>query len=189
VSAHSCPSGIIDGLDEENRMTTATMTPTWHAERRPDAPAIVMGTSGETVTYAQLEDRSTRFARALRARGIGPGDHVAVLMENNRPYLEVTWAAQRSGLYYTAINRHLRAHEVQYVLDDCGAVALVSSEAMADVVAELDVARLRVRISAVGALPGFERYDDVVAGEVPGPLDDEREGQEMLYSSGTTGLP
>src|SRR5687767_13453306 len=104
------------------------MTPSWHAEHTPDSPAIVMASTGETVTYAELEDRSTRFARALRSRGVGAGDHIAVLMENNRPFLEVVWAAQRSGLYYTAINSHLRSSEVQYVLDDCGAIALVSSE-------------------------------------------------------------
>jgi acyl-CoA synthetase (AMP-forming)/AMP-acid ligase II len=167
----------------------ATMTPSWHAARTPDTPAIIMASSGETVTYAELDDRSTRLARALRARGVVGGDHVAIFMENNRPYLEVVWAAQRSGLYYTAINSHLRPAEVQYLLDDCGAVAFVSSEGMAAVVAELDLSRISVRVSAVGDLPGFERYDDVVAAEAPGPLADEREGREMLYSSGTTGRP
>jgi long-chain acyl-CoA synthetase len=172
----------------EGRIVAPT-TPSWHAENTPDVPAITMGASGETTSYGELEDRSTRFARALRSRGIAAGDHIAVLMENNRAYLEVTWAAQRSGLYYTAINSHLRPGEVQYVLDDCGAAALVSSEAMADVVAGLDLARVPVRVSAAGMLDGFERYDDMLAGERPGPLDDEQEGREMLYSSGTTGRP
>jgi fatty-acyl-CoA synthase len=165
------------------------MTPGWHAEHTPDAAAIVMGSSGETVTYAELEERSTRFARALRSRGVRSGDHIAILMENNRPYLEVTWAAQRSGLFYTAINTHLRAAEVQYILDDCGAVGLVASEAMAGVIAGLDVSRQAIRVSALGELSGFERYADVLAATEPGPLGDECEGREMLYSSGTTGRP
>ena len=46
------------------------MTPSWHAVHTPDAPAIIMGSSGETATYADLEDRSSRFARALRTRGL-----------------------------------------------------------------------------------------------------------------------
>jgi acyl-CoA synthetase (AMP-forming)/AMP-acid ligase II len=112
----------------------APLTPSWHAEATPDVPAIVLGSTGETVTYAQLEDRSTRLARALAARGLSEGDTVAICMENNRQYLEAAWAAQRSGLRYTAVNSHLRPAEVQYVLDDSGAVALVSSAAMADVV-------------------------------------------------------
>jgi len=164
-------------------------TPTWHAERTPGAPAVVMGSTGETTTYAELEDRSCRFARALRDRGLGPGDHVAILLENNRPFLEVLWAAQRSGLHYTTVNRHLRPAEVQYVLDDCGAGALVSSVAMEEVVAGLDLSRIGTRVCAVGDLDTFERYDDLLAATPPGPLDDEREGREMLYSSGTTGRP
>ncbi|KAA9156235.1 acyl-CoA synthetase [Amycolatopsis acidicola] len=164
------------------------MTPSWHADQDPDVAAIILGDSGEVVTYGQLDERSTRFARALRARGLGVGDHVAILMENNREYLEVAWAAQRSGLYYTAINSHLLAGEVQYVLDDCGAAALIASEAMADVLDGLDLARVPVRI-AVGAHAGFERYDEVLAADGPGALEGECEGREMLYSSGTTGRP
>jgi fatty-acyl-CoA synthase len=170
-------------------MMTISMTPTWHAERTPDVPAIIMATSGETSTFAELEDRSIRLARALRERGVTAGDHIAILMENNRQYLEVAWAAQRSGLHYTAINRHLRPAEVQYVLDDCGAVVLVASEQTTPVVASLDLSRVRVRIAAVGEVPSFESYVDVIAAVSAGPLEDEREGREMLYSSGTTGRP
>ena len=165
------------------------MTLRWCAERTPGATAIIMGSSSAEVSYAELDDHSTRLVRALRSRGIGPGDSIAILMENNRQFLEVGWAAQRSGLYYTAVNSHLRAAEVQYVLDDCGAAALVASQSLAGVVAGLDLSRIPVRISGAGELPGFERYDQVLAGTRPGPLDDEREGREMLYSSGTTGRP
>ena len=165
------------------------LTPGAHARRTPEAPAIIMGSSGETTTYAQLEDRSRRLGAALRARGFEPGGHLAVLMENNRPYLEVLWAAQRSGLRYTAVNRHLRPAEVQYVLDDCGATALVSSESMREVIDGLDLSQLTTRICALGELDGFERYDDLLASASPDDLTDELEGREMLYSSGTTGQP
>jgi long-chain acyl-CoA synthetase len=167
----------------------APLTPSWHAERTPDAPAIIMGTSGEFVTYAQLEDRSSRLARALRAQGVHEGDTIAILMENNRQYLEVAWAAQRSGLRYTAFNNHLRPAEAQYVLDDCGAVVLFSSEAMADVVGRLDLSVIPLQVCANGRLPGFRHYDDFLASADLASLADEREGREMLYSSGTTGRP
>src|SRR5258708_14491699 len=142
----------------------APMTPTWHAEHTPDVPAIAMGASGETVTYAQLEERSARFARALRSRGLAAGDHIAIFMENNRPYLEVAWAAQRSGLYYTAVNTHLRPGEVQYVLDHCGAVAVIASQALPEVVSRLVLSRLRGPLCPFGALDAFERYADVLPG-------------------------
>ena len=170
-------------------MGAAPLTPGWHAERTPNAPAIIMGATGETTSYAELEDRSSRLARVLRARGLREGGTIAICMENNRAYLEIAWAAQRSGLRYTAINSHLRPAEVQYVLDDCGATALFSSAAMADEVARLDLSVVPVLVSAEGDLPGFERYADLLAGALPGPLGDEREGREMLYSSGTTGRP
>ncbi len=167
----------------------AEMTPGWHAAHSPDRAAIVMGSSGEVVTYRELEERSTRFARALRSRGLLVGDHIAILMENSPAFLEVAWAAQRSGLYYTAINRHLRAGEVQYVLDDCGATALVTTDAMIDVVAGLDLTKIPVRIASGADMSGFERYEEVLSAESAAPLDDECEGREMLYSSGTTGRP
>jgi long-chain acyl-CoA synthetase len=164
-------------------------TPSWYAEHTPDAPAIVMGSTGETVSYAELEERSTRMALALSARGLVEGDTIAILMENNRPFFEIAWAAQRSGLRYTAINCHLRPAEAQYILDDCGAMALISSASMADVIERLDLSVIETLVSAVGDLPGFERYDDLLAAAPAGPPAQAREGREMLYSSGTTGRP
>jgi fatty-acyl-CoA synthase len=170
-------------------VTAPELTPRAHAQNSPDRPAIIMGGSGEVVTFGQLDDTSRRLAQAFRSRGLGEGDHVAILMENCPQFLEVAWAAQRSGLYYTAINGHLRANEVQYVLEDSGASALITSAVMAELVNQLDVSRLQTRICVGGDLQGFEPYDDVVAAASPAPLEDDREGREMLYSSGTTGQP
>jgi fatty-acyl-CoA synthase len=169
-------------------MTEVVLSPSWHAEHKPNAPAIIMGASGERVTFGELEDRSRRFAAALRARGVRPGEHISILMENNRPYLEVAWAAQRSGFYYTAINSHLRRGEVQYILEDSQSIALVTSEAMAGVVGDLDLTRIGVRVSASGTVPGFDAYADMLSAS-PLPVEEQREGREMLYSSGTTGRP
>ncbi len=180
---------IIRVTEEVQSTQLASLAPSWHAASTPGRPAIVMGSNGVTVTYAELEERSRRFAGALRARGLKVGDHLAILMDNSHTFLEVAWAAQRAGLYYTPINNHLRPGQVQYVLDDCGASALVSSRALADVIARLDTSRVPVRISADGNLAGFEHFDDVVAAQTGAPVGDECEGREMLYSSGTTGRP
>ncbi len=170
-------------------MAAVPMTLGLHAERDPDRPAIVMGETGQIVTYRELEQRSVAGARALRRRGLGVGSQLAILAENTRAFLEIAWAAQRSGLYYTAVNRHLRPAEVQYILDDCGGTALVTTAAMADVVAGLDLSRITVRICAAGELPGFTPYEELLAAESGEPLSDECEGREMLYSGGTTGRP
>lgn len=169
------------------------MWPAPHAERNPDKPAYVMAGSGEVVTYRQLDDRSNQLARLLHDRGLRFGDHLAIFMDNNARYLEVCWAAQRSGLYFTPINYHFNAEEVAYIVDDCDASALVTSAALgatASELASLLPAQVATRLMVGGATAeGYERYDDAVGAYPAEPLAEELEGHAMLYSSGTTGRP
>ena len=71
--------------------------PCVHAAERPDQPAVIMGGSGEVLTYGQLEDASNRMAHLLRAAGLQRGDHVAVLLTNRPEWYPVVWGAMRSG--------------------------------------------------------------------------------------------
>ena len=87
-----------------------------HAAANPDQPAVIMGSSGETVSYAEYEARCNRVAHLLRAAGLKRGDHISVFMENNPRMLEIEGAAERSGLYYTLVNAYLAADEVAYVV-------------------------------------------------------------------------
>jgi len=87
------------------------MHPGDYAITNPSKPAVVMAGTGETYTYRQLDEGSARLANLFRARGIGHGDHIAILLDNHSRYLEVAWAAHRSGIYYTPINWHLGADE------------------------------------------------------------------------------
>jgi fatty-acyl-CoA synthase len=159
------------------------------AAEHPDRPAVIMSGSGEVTTYRMLDERSNRLAHQLRAAGLRTGDHLALMMENSSALLEVAWAAQRSGLYYTALNSHLRQGEVQHILDDCGAVAFFVSGRLGGVARELDLERIRLRVAVSGEVAGFESYDEVLARGMPTPVADQAEGREMLYSSGTTGVP
>lgn len=168
------------------------MWPATYAAETPDKPAYVMAGSGEAVSYRELDDRSNRLAQLMAAAGIGFGDHIAIFMENNARYLEVCWAAQRSGVYYTAINSHFNAAEVAYVLEDCDARLLVTSTALADVAAELVdtmADAVETRLVVGGSLEGYEPYEEAVARFPAEPLAEELEGHAMLYSSGTTGRP
>jgi len=157
----------------------------------PDHPAVVMGASGEVITHGELEARSQRLAQLLHAQGLRPGDHLAVLMENHPRYFEVFWAAMRSGLYVTPINWHLKAEEAGYIVEDCGASALVTSKALEPVATELapHLGNVRVRLVVDGPVEGYERLEDAVAAYPAEPLDEEVEGAWMFYSSGTTGRP
>ncbi|HUP85161.1 MAG TPA: AMP-binding protein [Acidimicrobiales bacterium] len=169
------------------------MYPGTQAERVPDRAALVMAGTGETVAYRELDERSNQLAHLLRAGGLQRGDHVALLMENQPRFLEVVWAALRSGLYLTAINSHLTAEEVAYIVGDCGAKAFVSSRALADVAGEMpwkELADVGTRLMADEvAADGFDRYEDALAAFPTTRIDDESSGATMLYSSGTTGRP
>jgi fatty-acyl-CoA synthase len=111
---------------------------------------------------------------------------MAIVMENNLEYLVVAWAAQRAGCYYTAINRHLRDAEVRYILEDCGAQLIVTSPSCAK---GIDLSAVPHRFTVGAPTAGFDSYHEALANGAPTPINDEREGQDMLYSSGTTGQP
>jgi acyl-CoA synthetase (AMP-forming)/AMP-acid ligase II len=107
------------------------MHPGIHGQSRPDQPAAVMADSGNILTHGQLDARSNQLAHLFRNAGLKVGDRVAIFMENHLAYFEVLWAALRSGLYLTTINRFLTAEETAYILTDSEAKALVTSPAMA----------------------------------------------------------
>ena len=166
-----------------------------HARAHPDQPLLIMGSTGETVTYAEYEARSNRLAQLFRAQGLRRGDHVAYFLENHPRYLELQGAAERTGLYYTLVNSYLSAEEVAYIVNDCQARVFITSAAKRDVAvaAAADCPRVE-RFLMVGAGPGevpppFEPYEDVVGAFPAEPVSDEQLGAALLYSSGTTGRP
>ncbi len=168
------------------------MYPGTIAQRRPDHPAVVMAGSGDVVTYRDLDERSNRLAHFLRVQGLTRGDHIALFMENQPRFMEVAWAALRSGLYLTAINSHLTAEEVGYIVGDCGAKAFVTSAHMTKVAADIDWASLTgvtARLMVDEATAGFDDYLAATEAMPSTPIDDESTGATMLYSSGTTGRP
>ena len=104
-----------------------------NAQKFADRPAFIMATSGEAVTYGELESRSNRLAHLLRAQGLQRLGHYAVFMENNSRYVESCVAGERSGLYYTCINGYLQADELAYILNNSASKVLITSEAKRDV--------------------------------------------------------
>jgi len=163
----------------------------FHARRDPAKPAIVMARSEITVTYGELDERSMRLAQLFHAAGLRPGDVVAILLENHPRFLEVYWASVRSGLYATAVNRHLTAPEAAYIVNDSGAKALISSAALADTAAAMvaEIPNCPIRLAVDGPVAGFERYEDAIAAHPGEPLPEQPLGDFMNYSSGTTGRP
>ncbi|MFD8244990.1 acyl-CoA synthetase [Nocardia sp. NPDC059691] len=167
------------------------MYPGAHVDRFPDKPAVVVAESGEALTYRELEENSVRLARHLYDAGLRKGDHVALLSGNDPKIYEVYWAALRTGLYITAVNRHLSPSEISYIVNDCGARALIVSAGLADAAEQIvpETPAVEIRLAFGGQVPGYKSYEDARVAASPDPLPDQPRGADMLYSSGTTGRP
>ena len=159
--------------------------------RHGDQPAIVMAGSGRTVSYRELDARSTRLARVFDGSGLRPGDHVALMLGNQPEFFDVLWAALRSGLYVTPINWHLGIDEAAYIIRDCNAKVFVTSFDLAHVAEELATRLPNIdrRLMVGGAIEGYDDFESTLASASAVPRDDEHSGALMVYSSGTTGYP
>ncbi|MGY2004294.1 long-chain-fatty-acid--CoA ligase [Blastococcus sp. SYSU DS1024] len=174
-------------------MTLSDQLARW-SRATPDATALRFEGTGRS--YAELDQRVTRLARALRQRGVGTGDRVAVLTLNGMEGWESYLAGVRLGAIVVPVNFRLVADEVAYVLTDSGAVALVVDAPLAEVAAKAreqapDVATALV-VGGGDAGPGSEDYEAALAAAGTDPLDvvvDEDEPAFIMYTSGTTGRP
>jgi long-chain acyl-CoA synthetase len=158
-----------------------------HAIAAARSPALVI--DGDAISFGELYARSQRVAAALHEAGLRRGDGVALVLPNRPEFLEITWGAQLSGLYYTAVNTHFLPDEVGYVIDDSDAKAVFIDASMPELAAHIRAANVAViaHIAVGGPLPGWRCYEDALA--APGDAPPASDGSEMLYSSGTTGRP
>ncbi len=156
-------------------------------------PALILASAGTVIGFDELEERANKLAHYWRAAGLRQGDTIAVIMENNEHIHAVMWAARRSGLYYALINTHLTAAEAAYIVENSSARAVIGSRAMRPICAaladELNGELPELLLIADDDLPGWQRYPECVAGQPSVPIPDEREGDLLQYSSGTTGRP
>src|SRR4051812_15838272 len=102
-------------------MTMSDQLARW-ARRTPDVAALRF--EGAGLSYAELDARVSRLARALSERGIGVGDRIAVLALNGMEVWEAYLAGVRLGAIVVPVNFRLVADEIAYVLADSGTVAL-----------------------------------------------------------------
>ena len=166
-------------------------------ETVPDREALVCGE--RRLTFAEAEARANRLAHALAARGIGPGDHVALLLYNGTEYLEAMIAAFKLRAVPINVNYRYVEDELRYLLTDADVKAIVVHRALAPRLAAVhdDVPLLATSLvvdDASGAsTEGLEAVDYEAA------LADASDGADfaprspddlyILYTGGTTGMP
>jgi long-chain acyl-CoA synthetase len=167
-------------------MTERTAGPvrgvTDHAATGPDRPAIIAG--DVTRTYGQLEQRALRLASVLAQRGAGPGRPVAAVLPNGIEIFEVATAASMLDAPFLPVNRHLRSHELAYILSDADVAVVVGHQAVDH---QLHQALDDLGIPSVSV--GVD-YEDELAAASPLPGGNSGGSPElMFYTSGTTARP
>ncbi|RYE93946.1 MAG: long-chain fatty acid--CoA ligase [Myxococcales bacterium] len=165
------------------------------AQRRPDHPALIVGST--TLTYAQLHDQAARFGAALGTLGVTAGQRVALLLPNVPAFTIAYYGALYAGASVVPLNVLLTADEIAYHLTDAQAAALVTVDALLP--AALPGARQAGSVPVIaarlgeGPLPdGVLAFSDLIAAATP--LDDlpatsPDDTAVILYTSGTTGRP
>ncbi|MSW20270.1 MAG: AMP-binding protein, partial [Actinobacteria bacterium] len=134
------------------------MHPGTFAASTPDKPALIMGSSGHIVTFAELDAAANRLSQLLHSAGLRPGDHIAICMENHPRYLEVIWGCHYAGLVYTACSSRLTSHELTYIVNDCNAKAFITTKYKSDQATEVlpSIGNASLRLMLDGTVTGYE---------------------------------
>jgi long-chain acyl-CoA synthetase len=162
------------------------------AVRAREAPdRIALHSPQGTRSFAELNANANRLVRALRRRGLGKGDAVALVCGNRPEFVETYKAAIRAGLRVTPVNWHLTGTEMTYIAENCEARALIGEARWSEALQQVAHSRpsLQARLAIGGSVPGFESYADALSAESGDDLEDPVLGHQMLYTSGTTGHP
>ncbi|GHF34361.1 long-chain acyl-CoA synthetase [Amycolatopsis bartoniae] len=160
------------------------------ARRHPDRAALVCGE--QSLTYAELDRRARQVAEAVRARGVRPGDRVALIGPNVVEFPVVYYGLLKAGAVVIPLNPLLKERELAFIFGDSGTVAVFAWEG-SEQLPVLDNARRAAAgsptvrdVFAFGDLPGL-------LAPHPGTADAEPTGAEdpavIIYTSGTTGTP
>jgi crotonobetaine/carnitine-CoA ligase len=154
------------------------------AKRWPDKVGWVFDTTGERVTYAEIDARTSRLALALRELGVRTGDRVAVMLRN-RPEFPLLWLAlAKAGGVLVPVNTSYRELDGTHVLRHSGARLAVAAEEFAGL-----LGRVASQTSVERVITPDELALQVPAGEPPAFQAHSERPVNIQYTSGTTGAP
>ncbi len=189
---------------DRNRANHAPLTPLlfldWTAEVYPGRLAVVHGE--RRYTWAQTAERCRRLASALAARGIGPGDTVAVMAANTPEMVEAHFGVPMTGAVLNALNTRLDAESIAFMLDHGEARVLIADREFSGTVRRaLEIATRKPAVVDIedpeyrgpGDRVGDLDYEALLAGASPeyarAEPRDEWQAIALSYTSGTTGNP
>lgn len=153
------------------------------AEHDPERAALFLG-QDRVASYGELHDAALRIAGALRARGVQPGDRVAIFMKNVPDYLIAQYGIWYAGAAAVPINAKLHVREAAWIIENAGANLAFATPGLASGLAG-EAAGCRVVTTG-----GADWQDCLAAKPLEGPW--QRDPQDLawlFYTSGTTGRP
>lgn len=189
------------------------------ADAYPDRDAVVYPDRNIRYTYAQFDSLCRQTAKGLMRMGIGKGDHVAIWASNIPEWLAVQFATAKIGAVLVTVNTNYQAHELDYLLKQSDAAALIIMDSyrgtsypdiVSSLIPELQEAKpgqlkserypfLKTLIYIGNKrLPGMYHWDDterlaktVTDAELEERMNslDKDDVINMQYTSGTTGFP
>ena len=175
-----------DLTERLQRAAAVGMTASVWAREKPRAVAI--HDPHGTRDFFDVNANANRLVRLLREHGFKAGDSVALMCGNRAEFVEVLSATLRAGYRFTPVNWHLTADEVEYIINDCEASALIA-EPRYPAALSARASNIRLRMAIGAPADGFLPYHETLAGLDGSDIDDPVLGGAMLYTSGTTGRP
>ena len=154
--------------------------------------ALVDGTSGDATSYGALVVQIQRMAGALAARGVRPGDVVALHSPNVPAFATAFHGILRAGATATTINALYTAEEIEKQLRDSAAMMLITVSPLLPPALEAARAAGIERVIVMDGAEGHESLRDLLVEDAPPPelsIDPATHVAVLPYSSGTTGLP
>ena len=149
--------------------------------------AIALAEAGRVTSFAELDRRSSQVARALRAKGVGPGDRVAYIGASGPEFAEVMYGAAKTRAIFTAVNNRLSGREVLAILADAEPRVVVTDPPAAPLVA--DAGSLPFDCDTLVTDLDYLAWRDHAQASDPGETAGPDETALLLYTSGTTGAP
>ncbi len=182
--------------NQENIINIGTLLP-GHARYRPDLPALTV--AGTEYTYAELNALVNRLANALLSAGIGKGDKVATVMTNRLELVLMYWAAAKTGIVIVPVSTLMQDAGLKVLLSDSDSILVIADASFAGMFNRIrtDLPAIApdryVLVGSGNAPEGFRTFEDLVRDapdtEPPPPALVSDDVYNIMYSSGTTGLP
>ena len=160
---------------------------------------IALIAQGKRLSFAELDRMSDRLAAALTARGIAPGDRVAIFMDNCWEAVVAIFAVLKAGAVFSPINPSTKADKLSFILNNCAAAGVITQPRLGSVAAKAlaEAPSVKLVVLAGGAhapaAVSCLSFEDAIQGlgdaPRPAPAGSDSDLAMLVYTSGSTGFP